>query len=178
MSSMRRYGFKSGEFIVYPAHGVGQIFGIEEQEIAGATIELLVINFKPDKMILRIPTSKFANARMRKLSDPSKITQAQQILSQRPQAGRGNWASLAQGYGAKINSGDLVAIAEVVRDLHQAVNSEQSYSAYQLYKVALNRLSREIAVVHHITDAEAVRQIEDSLVARPQYIRNKSSASG
>jgi CarD family transcriptional regulator len=178
MSSMQRYGFKTGEFIVYPAHGVGQIFGIEEQEIAGTTLELLVINFKKDKMTLRIPTSKVANTGMRKLSDPSKISQAHRTLTQRPQAGRGNWPSIAQEYGSKINSGDLVAIAEVVRDLHQpTVNSEQGYGAYQIYKVALERLSREIAVVHRVTEDEAISEIEDLLIARPQY-RNKISASG
>jgi CarD family transcriptional regulator len=178
MSSMQRYGFKSGEFIVYPAHGVGQISGIEEQEIAGTTLELLIINFEKSKMTLRIPTSKCANVKMRKLSDPSKIHQAQQVLSQRAQAGRGIWSSRAQEYETKINSGDLIAIAEVVRDLHRpASNSEQSYSEHQIYQVALDRLSREIAVVQHITEDEAVREIEGFLVARPP-LRNKISASG
>jgi CarD family transcriptional regulator len=177
MSSMQRYGFKSGEFVVYPAHGVGQISGIEEQEIAGTTLEFLIINFKQIKMTLRIPTSKFANVKMRKLSDLSKIHQAQQILSQRANAGRGIWSSRAQEYETKINSGDLIAIAEVVRDLHRpAGNSEQSYSENQIYKVALDRLSREIAVVQHITEDEAVREIEALLAARPP-LRNKISAN-
>jgi CarD family transcriptional regulator len=175
MSSMQRYGFKSGEFVVYPAHGVGQISGLEEQEVAGTTLELLIINFKQNKMTLRIPTSKFANVKMRKLSDPAKIHQAQQVLSQRAHAGRGIWSIRAQEYETKINSGDLIAIAEVVRDLHRlASNSEQSYSERQIYQVALVRLSREIAVVQHITEDEAVREIEGFLVARPS-IRNKSS---
>jgi CarD family transcriptional regulator len=140
MSFMQRCGFKCGEFIVYHAHGVGQIFGIEEQEIAGTTLELLIINFKKNKMTLRIPTSRFANVRIRKLSDPSKIRQAQQVLSQRTHAGRGIWSSRAQEYETKINSGDLIAIAEVVRDLHRsAANSDQSYSERQLYQMALDR---------------------------------------
>jgi CarD family transcriptional regulator len=178
MSSMQRYGFKSGEFIVYPAHGVGQISGIEEQEIAGSTLELLIINFKQNKMTLRIPTSKFANVKMRKLSDPSEIHQAHQVLSQRAHSGRGIWSSRAQEYEAKINSGDLIAIAEVVRDLHRpASNSEQSYSEHQIYRVALDRLSREIAAVQHITEDEAVREVEGLLVARPP-LRSKISAGG
>jgi CarD family transcriptional regulator len=178
MSFMQRCGFKCGEFIVYHAHGVGQIFGIEEQEIAGTTLELLIINFKKNKMTLRIPTSKFANVRIRKLSDPSKIHQAQQVLSQRTHAGRGIWSSRAQEYETKINSGDLIAIAEVVRDLHRsAANSDQSYSERQLYQMALDRLSREIAIVQHITEDEAVREIEALLVARPP-LRNKIPASG
>jgi CarD family transcriptional regulator len=177
MSSIQRYGFKSGEFVVYPSHGVGQISGVEEQEIAGTTLELLVINFEKDKMTLRIPTSKFANVRMRKLSDPSKIHQAQRVLCQRGHAGRGNWPRLAQEYQTKINSGDLIAIAEVVRDLHRNVNSEQGYGERQLFQVALDRLSREIAVVQHISEDQAVREIEGLLVARSPF-KNVLSASG
>jgi CarD family transcriptional regulator len=174
MSSIQRHGFKSGEFVVYPAHGVGQISGIEEQEVAGTTLELLVINFKKDKMTLRIPTSKCANLRMRKLSDPSKIHQAQQVLSQRAQAGRRNWPRLAQEYQAKINSGDLVALAEVVRDLHRPAGHSEGYGEHQLYQLALDRLSREIAVVQNLTEDEAIREIEGLLVARPPF----RSASG
>jgi CarD family transcriptional regulator len=178
MSSLQRYGFRSGEFIVYPAHGVGQIFGIEEQEIAGTKLELIVVNFKKSKMTLRIPTSKFANVGMRKLSEPSTIRRAHQALSQRSHAGRGNWSRLAQEYEAKINSGDLVAIAEVVRDLYRpAAHSEQSYSERQLYEVALDRLSREFAVVHHVTEDDAVKEIEGLLIARPQFA-TRISATG
>jgi CarD family transcriptional regulator len=128
-------------------------------------------------MTLRIPTSKFGNVRVRKLSDPETIQQAQQVLGQRARAGRGNWPRLAQEYETKINSGDLIAIAEVVRDLHRTVNSEQGYGERQLYEMALDRLSREIAVVQHITEEEAVREIKGLLVARPP-LRNKMSASG
>ena len=177
MSSIQRYGFKSGEFVVYPSHGVGQISGIEEQEIAGTTLELLVIEFKKDKMTLRIPTSKFANVRMRKLSDPSQIHHAQQVLCQRGHGRRGNWPRLAQEYETKINSGDLIALAEVVRDLHRNVNSEQGYGERQLYEVALDRLSREIAVVQHITEDEAVTEIEGLLVARPPFRTPLSAGS-
>jgi CarD family transcriptional regulator len=174
---MQRYGFKSGEFVVYPSHGLGQISGIEEQEVAGTTLELLVIDFKKDKMTLRIPTSKFANVRMRKLSDPSKIHQAQQVLGQRGHGRRGNWPRLAQEYETKINSGDLIAIAEVVRDLHRSVKSEQGYAERHLYEVALDRLSREIAVVQHITEDQAVREIEGLLVTRSPF-PNALSANG
>jgi CarD family transcriptional regulator len=177
MSSIQRYGFKSGEFVVYPSHGVGQISGIEEHEIGGTTLEFLVINFIKDKMTLRIPTSKFANVRMRKLSDPSKIHQAQQVLCRRGHARRGNWPRLAQEYETKINSGDLIALAEVVRDLHRNVNSEQGYGERKLYEVALGRLSREIAAVQHITEDEAVSEVEGLLAARSP-INNSLSASG
>jgi CarD family transcriptional regulator len=171
-SSGQRYGFKSGEFIVYPAHGVGQILTIEEQKIAGANLELFVINFKKDKMTLRLPTSKFANVGLRKLSEPSMIRKAQEVLSQPTHVGRGAWSRLGQEYEAKINSGKIVAIAEVVRDLYRpAVNPGQSYSERQLYDAALDRLSRETAIVHHITEDEAVKEIESILIARPLFAK-------
>jgi CarD family transcriptional regulator len=169
-ASVQRYGFKSGEFIVYPAHGVGQILAIEEQEIAGAKLELFVINFMRDKMTLRVPTAKFANVGMRKLSDPSMIQRALEALSQRAHIARGDWSRLSLEYEAKINSGEIVAIAEVVRDLYRpAVNPGQSYSERQLYEAALDRLSREIAAVHHVPEIEAVKEIEGLLIAKPQY---------
>ena len=178
MSPLQRCGFKAGEFIVYPAHGVGQIFGIEEQEVAGAALELIVINFKKAKMTLRIPTSKFANVGMRKLYDPLKIRQAHQALGQRSHAGRGIWSRLAQEYEAKINSGDVVAIAKVLRDLYRPMGStEQSYSERQLYEVALDRLSREFAVVQHIPEDDAVREIEGLLFARPRSTKGITATS-
>src|SRR6476620_1325861 len=177
MSSMQRCGFGSGEFVVYPAHGVGRIFGIEEQEIAGTTLELLVINFEKNKMTLRIPTSKSAAGRMRKLSDPSTIHQAQQILSQRSRAGRGYWSRLAQEYEAKINSGDLVAIAEVVRDLHRSdAQPEQSYSERQLYEAALDRMAREIAAVERMDEASAVAKIDDVLAKTARHAKLAAEA--
>jgi len=176
-ASMQRYGFKSREFIVYPAHGVGQILAIEEQEIAGAKLELFVINFMKDKMTLRVPTAKFANVGMRKLSDPSMIQQALEALSQRTHIAHGDWSRISPEYEAKINSGEIVAIAEVVRDLYQpAVNPGQSYSERQLYEAAINRLSREIAAVHHVPEIEAVKEIEGLLIARPQFASEGRSA--
>ena len=169
MSSLQRYGFQPGEFIVYPAHGVGQIFGIEEQEVAGAALELIVIVFEKAKMTLRIPIAKFATVGMRKLSEPLKILQALEALGQRSRAGRGMWSRLAQEYEAKINSGDVIAIAEVVRDLYRPAGStEQSYSERQLYEVALDRLSREIAAVQHVPQDDALREIDGLLFGRLQ----------
>ena len=137
--------------MVYPAHGVGQILAIEEQEIAGAKLELFVINFMKDKMTLRVPTAKVANVGMRKLSDPALVKRALETLKGRARVKRTMWSRRAQEYEAKINSGDIVAIAEVVRDLYRSESQpEQSYSERQLYEAALDRLSREIAVVQHV----------------------------
>jgi CarD family transcriptional regulator len=165
----QRQGFKTNEFVVYPAHGVGQILAIEEQEIAGARLELFVINFMKDKMTLRVPTAKVANVGMRKLSEPALVKRALETLKGRARVKRTMWSRRAQEYEAKINSGDIVAIAEVVRDLYRSESQpEQSYSERQLYEAALDRLSREIAVVQHVTETEAVKEIESQLAKSPR----------
>ncbi len=175
----QRQGFKTNEFVVYPAHGVGQILAIEEQEIAGARLELFVINFIKDKMTLRVPTAKVANVGMRKLSEPVLVKKALETLKGRARVKRTMWSRRAQEYEAKINSGDIVAIAEVVRDLYRSESQpEQSYSERQLYEAALDRLSREIAVVQHVTETEAVKEIESQLAKSPRRGAVKTEAEG
>jgi CarD family transcriptional regulator len=174
----QRQGFKTNEYVVYPAHGVGQILAIEEQEIAGAKLELFVINFIKDKMTLRVPTAKVANVGMRKLSDPTLVKKALETLKGRARVKRTMWSRRAQEYEAKINSGDIVAIAEVVRDLYRSESQpEQSYSERQLYEAALDRLSREIAVVQHSTETEAVKEIEAQLAKSPRRTGAKTEAA-
>ncbi|WP_084788672.1 CarD family transcriptional regulator [Bradyrhizobium sp. Cp5.3] len=174
----QRQGFKANEFVVYPAHGVGQILAIEEQEIAGAKLELFVINFIKDKMTLRVPTAKVANVGMRKLSEPALVKKALETLKGRARVKRTMWSRRAQEYEAKINSGDIVAIAEVVRDLYRSESQpEQSYSERQLYEAALDRLSREIAVVQHSTETEAIKEIEAQLAKSPRRTNAKAEAT-
>lgn len=174
----QRQGFKANEFVVYPAHGVGQILAIEEQEIAGAKLELFVINFIKDKMTLRVPTAKVMNVGMRKLSEPALVKKALETLKGRARVKRTMWSRRAQEYEAKINSGDIVAIAEVVRDLYRSESQpEQSYSERQLYEAALDRLSREIAVVQHSTETEAVKEIEAQLAKSPRRTGAKAEAA-
>jgi CarD family transcriptional regulator len=165
----QRQGFKTNEFIVYPAHGVGQILAIEEQEIAGAKLELFVINFIKDKMTLRVPTAKIVSVGMRKLAEAPLVKRALETLKGRARIKRTMWSRRAQEYEAKINSGDIVAIAEVVRDLYRSdTQPEQSYSERQLYEAALDRLSREIAAVQRITETEAIKEIEGALAKGPR----------
>ena len=165
----QRQGFKTGEFIVYPAHGVGQIMAIEEQEIAGAKLELFVINFIKDKMTLRVPTAKIVSVGMRKLAEPTLVKKALETLKGRARIKRTMWSRRAQEYEAKINSGYIVFIAEVVRDLYRSESQpEQSYSERQLYEAALDRLSREIAAVQKITETEAIKEIEGALAKGPR----------
>jgi len=165
----QRQGFKTNEYIVYPAHGVGQILAIEEQEVAGAKLELFVINFVKDKMTLRVPTAKIASVGMRKLAEPALVKKALETLKGRARIKRTMWSRRAQEYEAKINSGDIVAIAEVVRDLYRSeTQPEQSYSERQLYEAALDRMSREISSVNRISETEAIRQIEQNLAKSPR----------
>jgi CarD family transcriptional regulator len=169
VKATQRHGFKTNEYIVYPAHGVGQILSIEEQEVAGYKLELFVINFIKDKMTLRVPVSKIATVGMRKLSEGGLVKRALETLKGRARVKRTMWSRRAQEYEAKINSGDIVAIAEVVRDLFRSdTQPEQSYSERQLYEAALDRLSREISAVQRCTETEAVKEIEAALAKGPR----------
>jgi CarD family transcriptional regulator len=161
--------FKAGEHIVYPAHGVGRITGIETQEVAGIKLDLFVVSFIKDKMTLRVPVPKASAVGMRKLADTSTVKRALETVRGRARIKRTMWSRRAQEYEAKINSGDLIAIAEVVRDLFRSENQpEQSYSERQLYEAALDRMSREISSVNRISETEAVRQIEQNLAKSPR----------
>lgn len=167
--TVQRQGFKTGEFIVYPAHGVGQITEIEEQEVAGYTLELFVINFSQDKLTLRVPISKIESAGMRKLAEPARIEKSLKTVQGRARVKRTMWSRRAQEYEAKINSGDLISISEVVRDLFRSENQpEQSYSERQLYEAALDRMAREISAVNKISTTEAVAEIEKNLAKGPK----------
>ncbi len=160
----QRHGFKINESIVYPAHGVGRIIGIEEQEIAGMLLELFVIQFEKDKMTLKVPSGKLQTVGMRKLAEDDIVGKAMETLKGRARVKRTMWSRRAQEYEAKINSGDLVSIAEVVRDLYRSENQpEQSYSERQLYEAALDRMAREIAAVLRIDERGAVQRITEVL---------------
>src|SRR5262245_18454766 len=149
----QRQGVKTNEFIVYLDHGVGQIVAIEEQEVAGAKLELFVINFIKDKMTLLVPTAKIVSVGMRKLVEGPLVRRALETLKGRARIKRTMWSRRAPEFEAKITSGDIVAIAEVVRDLYRSeIQPEQSYSERQLYEAALDRLSREIAAVQRVTE--------------------------
>jgi CarD family transcriptional regulator len=160
----QRHGFKTSEWIVYPAHGVGRIIGIEEQEIAGVSLELFVITFEKDKMTLRVPTGKSQSVGMRKLAEENTIRRAMETLKGKARVKRTMWSRRAQEYEAKINSGDLISIAEVVRDLYRSESQpEQSYSERQLYEAALDRMAREVAVVDKLDERGAIQRITEVL---------------
>ncbi|MDH3263549.1 MAG: CarD family transcriptional regulator [Paracoccaceae bacterium] len=167
MAKDKKMEFRPNDFVVYPAHGVGRIVSIEEQEIAGINLELFVISFEKDKMTLRVPTNRATQVGMRSLSTPDVVTKAMTTLKGKARVKRAMWSRRAQEYEQKINSGDLVSIAEVVRDLHRADDQrEQSYSERQLYEAALERLTREVAAVSGTDEALAAKKVDEVLVGR------------
>ncbi|MBM3611839.1 MAG: CarD family transcriptional regulator [Alphaproteobacteria bacterium] len=167
MIKTRKPEFRPNDFVVYPAHGVGRIISIEEQVIAGMNLELFVISFEKDKMTLRVPTHRATEIGMRSLSSPDTVTKALETLRGKARVKRAMWSRRAQEYEQKINSGDLLSIAEVVRDLHRADDQrEQSYSERQLYEAALDRLTREVAAVSGVDEAGAQKRVDAVLLGR------------
>ena len=168
-TNLPRPPFKVGEHVVYPSHGVGQIIAIEQQEVAGFTLELFVLSFAKDKMTLKVPVAKAAAVGMRKLADAATVKAALDTLAGRARIKRTMWSRRAQEYEAKINSGDLNSIAEVVRDLYRSdTQPEQSYSERQLYEAALDRMTREVVAVQKLTETESLKLIETHLRKGPR----------
>ena len=158
--------FVPGTFVVYPAHGVGRLLDIEHQEISGFKVELLVVFFEKEKMTLRIPVAKAERSGLRPLSTKERMAEALGLLKIRTRAKKAMWSRRAQEYETKINSGDPVAIAEVVRDLNRpASQGDQSYSERQIFQVAIERLIREFAAIEEIDELSAQKHIEEQLKA-------------
>ncbi len=159
--------FDIGQSIVYPAHGVGTVTGIEKQKVAGMDLEVYVVSFDQDKMILRVPTNRAEASGMRALAGSKLVDDALKTLGGRARIKRTMWSRRAQEYEAKINSGDLISIAEVVRDLHRGEDQpDQSYSERQLYESALDRMARELAAVENIERDKAMEKLAKSLAKK------------
>ena len=166
MAKATKNTYAVGDYIVYPKHGVGRIVELEAQEIAGLKLELYVIRFEKERMTLRVPTNKAESSGMRRLSSDATLKEAFTTLKGKARIKRTMWSRRAQEYEAKINSGDLVSIAEVVRDLHRGADQpEQSYSERQIYESALGRLARELAAVEDIDESAAMVKLEKELAA-------------
>lgn len=159
--------FNVGQNVVYPAHGVGMVTGIEKKTVAGMDLEVFVVSFDQDKMILRVPTNRAEASGMRALAGEKLVDDALKTLGGRARIKRTMWSRRAQEYEAKINSGDLISIAEVVRDLHRGADQpEQSYSERQLYENALDRMARELAAVENIDKGAAMDMLAESLAKK------------
>ena len=169
MASQAPTAFDVGDYVVYPKHGVGRVVELQSEEIAGMKLDLYVLRFEKERMTLRVPMNKIESIGMRKLSSDKTLKEAMETLKGKPKVKRTMWSRRAQEYEAKINSGDIVAIAEVVRDLYRSdTQPEQSYSERQLYEAAVDRLSREIAAVQRVTETEAIKEIEAALAKGPR----------
>jgi CarD family transcriptional regulator len=170
--------FQTGEAVVYPGHGVGAITGIEEQEVAGFKLELLVITFDSGKLTVRIPLAKAKNSGLRKLSEPVVVERAIEILSGKARAKRGMWNRRAADLQERIGTGQLIAIAEVLRDLNRGAQQEEaSYSERQIFEGALDLMIKEVAAVNQITDTEARKVIDQSLANAPRPSKSADDAA-
>ena len=159
----RKPEFKVGERVVYPSHGVGEIIQIESQAIGEIKLEVYVISFPHDKMTLRVPVSRATASGLRTLATESDVNNVYNILNDKPKRGNKMWSRRAQEYETKISSGQIEAIAEVVRDLYKNVDNDRSYSERTIYESALNRLATEIAVLENITIASATEKLVELL---------------
>lgn len=179
MADNDNFDFSQGDYVVYPAHGVGQIEGVETHTIGGMDVSLYAISFEKDRMRLKIPVMKAQDAGLRKLSSSDRMDDAIKTLKGKSRVRRTMWSRRAQEYETKINSGDPVAIAEVLRDLKRSNDdTEQSYSERQIYQSALERLAREVAAVEKITEVKATEQLEGilGLTAAPKKASEKKAA--
>ncbi len=164
---IQELSFGVGQSVVYPAHGVGEVTAIEKQTVAGMSLEVYVVSFDQDKMILRVPTNRAEASGMRALAGSKLVDDALKTLGGKARIKRTMWSRRAQEYEAKINSGDLISIAEVVRDLHRGEDQpEQSYSERQLYESALDRMARELAAVENTDHDTAMERLASSLAKK------------
>jgi CarD family transcriptional regulator len=171
--------FKTGETVVYASHGVGQIIAIEEQGVAGFKLQVFVIFFEKDKMTVHVPIAKAASGGLRTTVEPALIEKVLEVLAGRARVKRGMWARRGQEYEAKINSGDLMMLAEVLRDLNRSPDqAEPSYNERQLYESALETLARQISAVHGITQAGAQTLIGQNLAKSPHTLEDNPSEAG
>ena len=159
--------FDVGDYVVYPKHGVGRVIELQSEEIAGMQLDLYVLRFEKERMTLRVPVNKVESIGMRKLSSDKTLKEAMETLKGKPKVKRTMWSRRAQEYEAKINSGDLISIAEVVRDLHrQEDQPEPSYSERQLYESALDRMVREVAAVEKVDREKALEMLTTTLTKK------------
>ena len=170
--------FKANQSIVYPAHGVGKVIRVEEQTVAEFTLEVYVVKFEQDKMTLCVPTAKAQQSGMRPLSNDLVLKDAFTTLKGRPRVKRTMWSRRAQEYEGKINSGDLILVAEVVRDLFRLPEQpEQSYSERQLFEQSLDRMMREVAAIRKVDHGKATAEIMDVLTVNRKKVLAKKAAA-
>ena len=156
---------KTGEWVVYPTHGVGQVQGIEKQEIAGIAMELLIVEFPQSRLTIRLPMARAQASGLRTISSKDTMKQALGVLKGKSKQRRVMWARRAQEYENKLNTGEIMQVAEVLRDLARvSQDPDQSFSERQLYENALSRMSMEMAVLNDMEPKDATSQVEQMLI--------------
>ena len=155
--------FKVGDVVVYPTHGVGTITGEEVSTVAGHELQLYIISFNSEKMLLRVPKAKAKGAGLRHLSSENQFDMALEILSSKGKLPKGMWSKRAQEYEKKINSGDVLAIAEVLRELYRSDTEDRSYSERVIYDCAIERLANEYSIAKQVTKESAKEEISTIL---------------
>ena len=164
---VKEVSFSTGDFVVYPTHGVGKVLSITKDTVAGQELELIAVHFDKDRMTLRVPMAKLDQVGLRKISDETTMKEALATLKGKPRIKKVMWSRRAQEYENKINSGNPVAVAEVIRDLHRSENlADQSYSERQIYEHALERLASEVAVYDNISLEEANKKLLETVASR------------
>lgn len=159
--------FSTGDIVVYPTRGVGRVKDIETQEVSGLTLQVYVIHFDQDQLTIRLPITRAKSSGLRGLSSPDIFGKTLEILKTRPHNRKIMWSKKAQEFEAKINSGNPIAIAEVLRDLFKIQpNQEQSYSERQIFQMALLRLAREMSLVENTSLSQATERIEQNLSSK------------
>ena len=163
----KEYTFNPGDFVVYPAHGVGQVTERQTTTVAGESLDLIAVHFTKDKMTMKIPSTQALKKGLRQVTTPIMMESVEKILRKKAKPKRVQWSKRSAEYVAKIGSGDPVAVADVIRDLYKdPAIATQTYSERQLYEKAMNRLAPEYAIVHNIPEAEALAKIEAFLAGK------------
>ncbi|MDR0630524.1 MAG: CarD family transcriptional regulator [Holosporales bacterium] len=163
---MEKIDFEIGSWVVYPLHGVGKLDNIDVLEIDGQSTEFFIISFPKNKLILKIPINRAIGAGLRKVTTKKTMKEALDILVQKAKKKRMMWSKRALEYETKINSGDPILIAEVIRDLYKGEgDTVQSFSERQIYQDAMERLAREFSIIEKIGEEEAVKKLEILLKA-------------
>lgn len=158
--------FEIGSWVVYPSHGVGRLDSIDKFEIEGQSVEFFVISFNRSKLVLKLPVKKALDAGLRKIFSKKEMQNALEVLMQKNKKKKLRWSKRAQEYESKINMGDPIALAEVIRDLYKSEGeAAQSFSERQIYQNAIERLAREISIVDEIEESDAIKKVEDILQA-------------
>ncbi|CAK7192897.1 RNA polymerase-binding transcription factor CarD [Commensalibacter sp. Nvir] len=156
--------FQEGDAIVYAAHGVGRVDKIGTEEVAGMKLEMILVSFPDNQMTLRIPLSKAKKAGLRKIASKEIVSKALTTIKGKPQSGKGMWARRAVVFQEKINSGDLIQIAEVLRDLRRNVDSlEGSFSERKLFEAAQERYVAEVAVLEAKDSSTVLSELTEAM---------------